>query len=69
MKKKELLIVKAHTLVNQDTLNDIHQQLLKQLKTGIIVIDNKCDIECIEYDCKRIELKVIRKDEDIIAVE
>ena len=62
---KKLLIVKVNSLMSNEQLEDIRKEILKQLKDGVLVIDHKLDIECIDY--KGIRLEVIRKEDNIIA--
>lgn len=60
MKKKRLLIVRVNPITfPADKAEEVRKKIVKQLKSGVILIDKSCTIECYDYDAKSIELKVI----------
>lgn len=60
MKKKRLLIVRVNPITfPSDKAEEVRKEIVKQLKSGVILIDKSCTIECYDYDAKSIELKVI----------
>lgn len=70
MRKKSLLIVRVNTILSQDKqgmIEEVRQQILKQLKDGVIVTDFKCEVNVVDYDSKKIEVKVIDRDSELIA--
>ena len=68
MKKKSLLIVRVNPITfPADKAEDVRKKIVKQLKSGVIMIDKSCTIECYDYDSKEVEIKVINQDDKLVA--
>ena len=67
MRKKRLVIVHVPTQASDYFKEKLRQKLVKDVKEGVIVLDNTYAIECIDYDSKEIEVQVITKEDDVIA--
>ena len=68
MKKKGLLIVRVNPITYPaDKQEELRKKIVKQLKDGVLMIDKSCTIECYDYNAKSVEIKVINKDDELIA--
>ena len=68
MKKKRLLIVRYNPITfPADKAEGMRKQLIKQLKSGVLMIDKSCTIECYDYDSKQVEIKVIDENADLVV--
>lgn len=66
--KKGLVIVKVNSIVfPADKQEQVRKKLIKQIKSGVLMIDKSCTIECYNFDTKNIELKVVDKDSKVVA--
>lgn len=72
MKKKRLIVIRVNTLLAEDKqamVEAVRQRVIKQLKDGVIATDMSCEVKTLDYDCKNIEIKVIDKDDKLVAVK
>ena len=68
MKKKRLLIVRYNPITfPAGKAEAMRKQLIKQLKSGVLMIDKSCTIECYDYDSKQVEIKVIDENADLVV--
>lgn len=64
--KKSLVIVRVNPIVfPMDKAEQVRKQLIKQLKSGVLMIDKSCTIECYNLNTKNIELKIVDKDSQV----
>lgn len=68
MRKKRLVVVRVNSIVYPaDKAEQLRKKLIKQIKEGVLMVDKSCLVECYDYDSKSVEVKVISKDDELIA--
>ena len=75
MRKKRLLILRVNTILSEDKeklIEDTRQRVIKQLKDKrtrdkVLATDMRCTIECIDYDSKELEVRVVHKDDQLVV--